>query len=61
MTRPVGLQVWVILMGWRLREGGHEGASWNVREVKHKATLDGHNSSIFRTEFLKGDESTKTL
>ena len=48
-------------MGWRLRDGGHEGASWNVREVKHKATLDGHNSSIFRAEFLKGDESTKTL
>ena len=47
----LGLQVWVIQVAWKMDSL----MAWTIKDVKHKATLDGHKSSIFKVEFLNGE------
>ena len=47
----LGSQVWVIAVAWRADTA-------TVRGVEHRATLEGHTSSIFGLQFLNGKSLT---
>ena len=51
MALGLGSQVWVIAVVW-------SADTRTIKGVGHKATLDGHTSSIFRLEFLNGKHYT---